>query len=282
MSSIIQKVLNLLQLIVNLLHSFFQVFSKSIYQLCNDKGSLSYAASSVFHNFYNDGVRYLEIRSIPRPLNDSCRPDQEGRAEEYVTTVLDSIDSFKAAEKEEEMSIYLILAIDRASCAKAGGGGEEEAYNIANHTVDLAIKYRDRGVVGVDLCGNPNAGPGVSLFRDAFAKAKKVGGLGITLHFAETDRPAAAADPVSSAADELAVLLSYGPDRLGHVIHVPDNVKQEIARRRLGLELCLSCNVHAKMIAGGGFIDHHFGYWRQVTDCPLALCVGFESFHVYT
>ena len=64
-------------------------------------------------------------------------------------------------------------------------------------------------------------------------------------------------------------MLEYEPDRIGHVINVPDDVKAEIVRRKLGLELCLSCNVHAKMITGT-FGDHHFGYWRE-TGCPIAL-----------
>ena len=56
------------------------------------------------------------------------------------------------------------------------------------------------------------------------------------------------------------------------MINVPDDVKKEIERRKLGLELCLSCNVHAKMITGT-YGDHHFGWWRE-TECPIALSVS--------
>lgn len=150
------------------------------------------------------------------------------------------------------MSIYLILAIDRGTMSGA------EALEIVN----LAIANKPRGVVGVDLCGNPTQGD-VSIYRDAFSRAK-AHGLGVTLHFAET--------PVSGAVRELEALLSFWPDRLGHVIHVPGDVKREIVRRGLGLELCMSCNVHAKLIEGG-FLDHHFGEWRG-SECPIALCVS--------
>lgn len=150
------------------------------------------------------------------------------------------------------MSVFLILALDR------GNTTATEAQEI----IDLAISNKPRGVVGVDLCGNPTQGD-VTMYRDAFAKAK-AHGLGLTLHFAET--------PASGVRDELAVLLSFQPDRLGHVIHVPDDVKAEIVKRGLGLELCMSCNVHAKLI-NGGFLDHHFGSWRH-EDCPIALCVS--------
>jgi adenosine deaminase len=66
-------------------------------------------------------------------------------------------------------------------------------------------------------------------------------------------------------------MLKWHPDRIGHVINVPEDVKAEIVKRKLGLELCLSCNVHAKMITGT-YGDHHFGWWRE-TGCPIALSV---------
>ncbi|KAI9816918.1 MAG: hypothetical protein M1827_001563 [Pycnora praestabilis] len=106
--------------------------------------------------------------------------------------------------------------------------------------VDIAISYRSRGVVGVDLCGDPSKGD-VSVFGPAFAKAK-AHGLKLTLHYAEI--------PASSIEVELRTLLSYAPDRIGHVIHVPEDVKAIIEERELGLELCLSCNVHAKLTTG--------------------------------
>ncbi|GKZ34069.1 hypothetical protein AbraIFM66950_004207 [Aspergillus brasiliensis] len=154
------------------------------------------------------------------------------------------------------MAVYLILALDRGHHTTA------EALEI----VDLALAHRARGIVGIDVCGNPTKGD-VSVLRQAFAKAK-ANGLGVTVHFAEMSEPA--------TPGELETLLEFQPNRLGHVIHVPEELKREIARRQLGLELCMSCNVHAKMF-DGGFLDHHFGYWRH-QDCPIVLCtddVGF-------
>ncbi|KAJ5391774.1 hypothetical protein N7509_007264 [Penicillium cosmopolitanum] len=226
------------------LQTFFSVFSKLIYQLCNDLESLAYATNSALEDFLNDGVCYLELRTIPRPS-----PEANITREDYLNTILDTVDKFKA--RTQEMSVFLILALDR------GHTTTSEAREI----IDLAIANKPRGVVGVDICGNPTRGD-VTLYRDAFARAKDHG-LGLTLHFAETR--------ASGTPAELATLLSFQPDRLGHVIHVPDEFKREIIRRRIGLELCMSCNVHAKLI-DGDFLDHHFGEWRH-TDCPIALCV---------
>jgi adenosine deaminase len=223
--------------------------------------SISYATTSVLNYFQNDGVRYLELRTTPREIHD----DQGNivvSKEDYILTVLDAIDTFRKCQSQideaDRMSVYLILSIDRA----------RDTSTSAMEVVDLAIKHRNiknnqLAIVGIDLCGNPTKGD-VSIFGRAFAHAK-AHALKITLHFAET---ASSGDP-----KELETLLSFDPDRLGHVIHVPDGIKEKIADKGLGLELCLSCNVHAKMI-DGSFEDHHFGYW-WMKNCPVALCVSF-------
>jgi adenosine deaminase len=178
--------------------------------------------------------------------------------DEYVITVLDTIAEFQRQQEEQyvddrgRMAVYLILSVDRAKDTLAQ----------ATEVVDIALKHRDTGIiVGIDLCGNPTKGD-VSIYRDAYAKAKSHG-LKVTLHFAET--------AFSGGLQELGTLLSFQPDRIGHVIHVPDTIKEEITRSNIGLELCMSCNVHAKMVHGS-FEDHHFGYWWK-TSCPIALCV---------
>ena len=192
-------------------------------------------------NFKEDGVVYLELRTIPRACKDLSK-------DQYVATVLDCINAFNS--EDSVMTTKLILGIDRKNTA-------QEAMAL----VDLAIMNHENGVVGVDLCGNPTKGD-ISIFGPAFLKAKR-GSLGVTLHFAEV--------PVSSTEEELRTLLSYAPDRLGHAINVPEDLKEIILKRKLGLELCLTCNVNAKLIEGG-IGQHHFGWWRQ-KDCAIVLCV---------
>jgi adenosine deaminase len=227
------------------LETFFPLFSKYIYALCNDAPSIIYSTNSVLQSFQEDGVIYLELRTTPRAiLSAGITKDH------YVQLVLSCISSLKSST----MTTKLILSIDRRN-------SEEEAFDVVN----LALKYRFDGVVGVDLCGDPAKGD-VSIFREAFKRAKDEG-LGITLHFAEAQQ--------SSTDTELRTLLSYEPDRIGHVINVPDGIRETIIARQIGLELCLSCNVHAKMITGS-FGDHHFGYWRG-KGCPVILCVSLFS-----
>lgn len=63
--------------------------------------------------------------------------------ESYVGIVLSVIQKFSYSEYG--IIVKLILSIDRRNTL-------EEAME----TVNLAIKYKNRGVVGVDLCGDPS------------------------------------------------------------------------------------------------------------------------------
>ncbi|TVY49016.1 Adenosine deaminase-like protein [Lachnellula cervina] len=220
------------------IETFFPLFSKYIYALCNDLPSLIYTTNAVLKDFEADGVVYLELRTTPRAI-----PSANITKDTYVHTILTCISAFNATSRS--MRTNLILSIDRRNDA-----------NTAMQVVDLALA---NNTAGVDLCGDPAAGD-ISIFAPAFARAHE-SGLKITLHFAEA--------PQSSTPAELWTLLGFKPDRIGHVINVPGDVKAEIVKRGLGLELCLSCNVHAKLITGS-YGDHHFGWWRG-TGCPIAL-----------
>lgn len=130
------------------------------------------------------------------------------------------------------------------------------------------------GIVGVDLCGDPSHPIDIDMLLQAFSHAKRAG-MKLTLHFAET--------PHSASRTELEALLAMAPDRLGHVIHVPEGIKDIVAARSTGLELCMSYNVLAKLTTGG-FEDHHSREWyfyfpgivfRIREDAGRALCKYF-------
>ncbi|KAF2997115.1 hypothetical protein E8E13_004287 [Curvularia kusanoi] len=195
------------------LETFFPLFSSYIYKLCSDLPSIErYSTNAVLQDFQADGVVYLELRTTPRAI-----PEKGITKDDYVKAVLNVLNAWNQ-DKANTLRAYLILSVDRRN-------------NIAQaeEVVDLCIKYSSTGVVGIDLCGDPAKGD-VRIFADSFARAKAAG-LKMTLHFAEAE--------VSASDIELETLLSWKPDRLGHVIHVKDS-------------------------------DHHFGMWRH-TNVPVAL-----------
>ncbi|KAF1739754.1 Adenosine deaminase-like protein A [Beauveria bassiana] len=232
--------------------AFFPLFSSYIYNLLTDAASITEATTAVLHDFCADGVVYAELRTTPR-ATPSLTP------EAYVRTILAAIAAFNNlapplphSHPRRRMRARLILSVDRRHDAAT-------ALSITR----LAAALRPLGVVGVDLCGDPQAKPdgAVRVFSPAFEGARDAG-LGVTVHFAEAR--------AAASREELDVLLGWRPRRLGHVIWEDDEAKREIVRRGLCLELCLSCNVLAEMVEGG-FAGHHFGYWRGVDGPSISL-----------
>lgn len=230
---------------------FFPLFSSYIYHLVDSAWALHYTTFSVLRDFAADGVVYLELRTTPRTM-----PKAGLSKSQYVGAILAAISEFEAGDTA--LRTRLILSIDRRNTL-------EEALEV----VALAREFRERGVVGIDLCGDPKKG-GIASLAPAFRLARReLPDLGLTLHFAEAEQ--------SGTDEELNMLLDWQPDRIGHVIHVGDEIKDRIIRTRgLGLELCLSCNVHANMITGG-FEAHHFGEWWKVEQCVIALSVSYPG-----
>lgn len=116
------------------------------------------------------------------------------------------------------------------------------APDLAEETARMAVRYADRGVVGLGLGGAENqpAQP----YRTAFAIARD-GGLGIVPHAGEAEGPASIRE-----------ILTMDPDRLRHGIRAVEeaDLLQEIAERGLVLDVCPTSNVRTKVVAA---LDEH-------------------------
>lgn len=181
---------------------------------------------------------YLELRTTPRRL------DSHTSAEDAIRVVLGVMVQWNShIEMGQKMQARLILSIDRSKHSPS------QAVEIAQ----LALKLRDEGlpIIGLDLSGDPHGS--VPDYQTAFDLAHHQN-LPISLHFAEIP---------SVSTEEMGQLLNYNPTRLGHVIHVPQEIRRIIIERGIHVELLLTCNILAGMLPDqstdpGG---HHFGWW---------------------
>ena len=110
--------------------------------------------------------------------------------------------------------------------------------------VDKAIKYKNRGVVGIDLGGPDSPGFKVKDYAELYAKAGRAG-LGTTIHAGETD---ANAHEVATAVEEL------GVSRMGHGVKAAwDEKALKLLRDRgVTLELCPTSNLNTNVVRGVG------------------------------
>jgi aminodeoxyfutalosine deaminase len=102
----------------------------------------------------------------------------------------------------------------------------------AQKVFDLAVRYHDRGVVGVGIGGDEQKGP-PEIFRDCYAWAADHG-MRLTAHAGENGPP----ESVWGA-------LNLRAERIGHgltAFHDPDLV-EELAQRQVPVEICLTSNV---------------------------------------
>jgi adenosine deaminase len=105
--------------------------------------------------------------------------------------------------------------------------------------VDKAMRYRSRGVVGIDIAGPPNAHFSYREHQDLVERARDAG-LGITIHTGEEGR----------IEDMWEVVEYLRPDRVGHGIlsAYDDRLMDRVARDGISLEVCPTSNLRTRAV----------------------------------
>ena len=187
-----------------------------------------------------DGVVYLEIRTTPKAY-----PGTKINKHSYVDAVLMGIQDF-AQEGSPWCQAKLLLSVDR-----------RESPRQAMETVELAASLQHRGVIGVDLSGNPSLGKFVDW--EPALQAARSRGLKVTIHTGEIPSDG-----------ETAAILAFKPDRLGHVCFLSDAHHQILLDSRRPLELCLTSNLVSESVTS--LASHHFQRYYSAGQNAVVLC----------
>jgi adenosine deaminase len=194
-----------------------------------------------------DGVVYAEVRFAPE-----LHTERGLSLDEVVQAVLDGFrqGSANAAQQGRGITVYALLTAMRTAA---------RSLEIA----ELAVRYRDRGVVGFDIAG-AEAGWPPSRHLDAFQYLKREN-FHITIH---------AGEGFGLPSIWEAVQLG-GTERLGHGVRIVDDI--EISRegnvrlgrlaayirdRRIPLEMCPTSNVQTG--AARSIAEHPIRVLRQL------------------
>ena len=110
--------------------------------------------------------------------------------------------------------------------------------SVSMELAELAVAYRNRGVVAFDLAGGEKGNPAAA-HAAAFAHAREHD-LACTVHAGEGDGPRSIREAVHLC----------GADRLGHATRlIEDEALMQYANdRRIGLEICLTSNVQTHAV----------------------------------
>lgn len=114
------------------------------------------------------------------------------------------------------------------------------SFDRAEQAMKLALEYREKGVVAMDLCGDPLKGS-FKQFAPLFEFASREG-VPWTCHFAESQNES-----------DLVEILNAKPSRLGHCcfISMKPPIEQRIQQERIPIECCLSSNINTMRLHGG-------------------------------
>ena len=119
-------------------------------------------------------------------------------------------------------------------------------YELNEILVRKAEKWRDHGVIGIDLAGPEQhtleLGQDVDRYRDLFARARAAG-LGTTVHTGETTH--------TGAGGVVAVIEKLQPARIGHGIAAADSEEamRKLVENNIVLELCPSSNLRTHAVS---------------------------------
>ena len=177
--------------------------------------------------YRSQGITTLELRFNPMKRNRGGERDLD----HIIMAAARGLD--RASLEYPQVRAGLILMMDRTF--------DERQNRII---VEKAIRYRSRGIVGIDI-----AGPRPGGLRYPYAQLKplvddaRAAGLGVTIHVGE--------EGGDHGIEEIAeVIESLSPDRIGHGIlaaRVPE-LMAELGERGIVLEICPTSNLLTKAL----------------------------------
>jgi adenosine deaminase len=173
-----------------------------------------------------DHIKYLELRFNPAALAHT-----QGFSYAEVTDWVCS--SVKRAKNDHEIKVRLIVQI-----------GRDEKVETAWQLAEVAIAYKEQGIVGLDLAGDEINYPAAP-FAPVFQHARKAG-LHITIHAGEAGR----------AWNVREAIELFEAERIGHGVKSAEDLSviDLLKQRGVALEMCPTSNIQTGVVR---FLGQH-------------------------
>jgi len=213
------------------LEEYLEIFDITLSVLQTPE-SLTRVSYELAEDCWNDGVRYVEVRYSP------ILHTQKGMtSSESVDAVKIGLDQ---AEKEFGIKTGIILC-----------GIRNISPEVSLKLADLAVQYKNRGVVGFDLAGAEENFP-AKHHQEAFELILKKN-INATLHAGEAFGPQSIHQAIHTC----------GANRIGHGIRLKEDPEllSYINNHRICLEICLTSNYHTGAVES--IKEHPFKYYYE-------------------
>lgn len=208
----------------------FLVWFKYTIMVMQDAESLHRIAYELVEDAAKENVIYLEVR---------YSPIEHRRNGLSLTEVNDAVlAGLRDAERDTGTKARVIICGLRDRF-------ESESFRLA----ELAVAYKNKGVVAFDLAGG-EAGNPAKLHVHAFAHARDKN-LNITCHAGEAWGPASIHQAINDC----------GAHRIGHGVTLRDDadLMQYVIDHRIPLEICPTSNVQTRVVPS--FAEHPLKYY---------------------
>ncbi|KKU87327.1 MAG: Adenosine deaminase [Candidatus Beckwithbacteria bacterium GW2011_GWC2_47_9] len=171
--------------------------------------------------FRKNNITTLELRYNPIYRNRRGERDLDH-------TIVFSLQGMERAMLKYPVRAGVLLCMDRRLPVAAN-----------KIIVEKAIKYKSRGVIGIDLAGSYD-GPIKAKMIKGLVKEAKAAGLGVTIHTGETP----------DVNEMWEVVRELKPDRIGHGIAAVRDIKlmRYLAQSKTVLEICPTSNINTKVV----------------------------------
>ena len=221
---------------------YLETFAHTV-GVMQDRDAIERVAYECAQDLAADGVVYAEVRFAPE-----LSTEKGLTLDEVMAAVLAG---YRRGSERTDLTIYAIVSAMRTAA---------RSLEIA----ELAVRYRDEGVVGFDIAG-AEAGYPPSRHLDAFQYVNREN-FHSTIHAGEAFGLPSIWEAVQFC----------GAERLGHGVRIVDDIDpgdgfgtEKLGRlatyirdRRIPLELCPTSNVNTGVVASIG--DHPIGMLRRL------------------
>lgn len=202
---------------------FDQVYHPILDKLSSGTLAVERATYEIISGAYRSNhTRIIELRNNPMKHNHNGTIDMD----HVIMAMLRGME--RSLLEYKDLSAGLIFCLAR-----------EFSYEQNEIIVDKAIKYRRRGVVGIDFAGPATKKFHFKDYAKLVKKAKRAG-LKVTAHTGE----------VKNANDVWEALEHISPQRIGHGIHAAydKTLMKELVKRNIVLEICPLSNIMTQAV----------------------------------
>jgi adenosine deaminase len=207
--------------------------------------------TSVYHTiagaYRKNNITLVELRFNPMKRN-------RGGERDLDQIMMSAVRGIDRASMEYPVKTGIIICLDRTFDR-----------HLNEILVEKALKYRTRGVVGIDIAGSANRRFHYADYKDLYRKAGKAG-LGLTVHAGEDEGYQSVRQ----------VLEHLEPQRIGHGVRATEDQKtlDMLRERGVTLELCPSSNLNTRVIKGVGDMKRVF---RQLNQSKVKYTINTDG-----